>query len=111
MLPLAIAVTLLVVVGIGLIMLTESQNVSIMQKENTLISIHSIKEKESIQVTQSGNTFSFKNSGNTPVIIKYFRILDNHGNLVERIPYTQKISPFTNSSINLINVIPPLYLQ
>lgn len=111
MLPFAIAITLLVVVGMGLIMLTESQNVAITQKENVVNTIHSNKEKEIIQVMQSGSTFSFKNPENIPVTIKYFRILDNQGNLVTRIPYTQKISPFTNSSINLVNVIPSLYLR
>ncbi len=111
MIPLAIAITLLVVLGIGLIMVTESQNVEIIQKENTINTIHSNKEKEMIQVIQSGNTFSFHNSENIPVTIKYFRILDNQGNLVTRIPYTQTISSFANSSINLIDVIPQLYLK
>lgn len=92
-------------------MVTESQNVEIMQKENTINTIHSNKEKEMIQVIQSGNTFSFHNSENIPVTIKYFRILDNQGNLVTRIPYTQTISSFANSSINLIDVIPQLYLK
>lgn len=111
MIPLAIAITLLVVLGIGLIMVTESQNVEIIQKENTINTIHSNKEKEMIQVIQSGNTFSFHNSENIPVTIKYFRILDNQGNLVTRIPYTQTISSFANSSINLIDVIPQLYMK
>jgi hypothetical protein len=100
-----------VVLGIGLIMVTESQNVEIIQKENTINTIHSNKEKEMIQVIQSGNTFSFHNSENIPVTIKYFRILDNQGNLVTRIPYTQTISSFANSSINLIDVIPQLYMK
>ncbi len=111
MLPLAIVITLLVVVGIGLIMLTESQNVAITQKENAINVMHSNKEKETIQATHNGKTFSFKNPENTPVNIKYLRIVDDSGNLITRIPYTARIQAFANSSLDLSGVIPSQYLK
>lgn len=111
MLPLAIAITLLVVVGIGLIMLTESQNMAITQKENAINTIHANKEKETIQATHDGKTFVFKNPENNPVNIKYIRIVDDQGNLITRISYNNKISAFSNSTLDLSSVIPQQYLR
>jgi len=111
MLPLAIAITLLVVVGIGLIMLTESQNVAITQKENAINAIHANKEKETVQATYNGKTFSFKNPENNPVNIKYIRILDDQGHLITRIPYNKQIASFTNSSLDLGSIISSQYLK
>ncbi len=111
MLPLAIAITLLVVVGIGLIMLTESQNVAITQKENAINVIHSNKEKETIQATHNDKTFVINNQENNPVNIKYIRIVDDKGNLIMRIPYDAQIRPFTNEAFNLTGVIPAQYLR
>jgi hypothetical protein len=111
MIPMAISITLIVIVGMGLIMQQESQSVAITQKASNVDTLHNIKEKETILAFHSGNTFSFKNPENVPVNIKYFRILDNNGNLIARIPYTQKIASFTNSSMNLGSVIPSQYLN
>ncbi len=47
--------TIIVIVGMGLIMQQQSQNVAITQKENAINAIHNTKEKETIQATHSGS--------------------------------------------------------
>ncbi|MHB8547139.1 MAG: hypothetical protein ACYDAJ_10275 [Nitrosotalea sp.] len=111
MIPIAIAITLIVIVGMGLIMQQQSQSVAVTQKENTINAIHNTKEKETIQATHSGSSFSFKNPENVPVHIKYFRIVDDQGHLITRIPYDKQIASFTNSSLDLGSVIPSQYLK
>ncbi len=111
MLPIAIAIAVIAVLAIGMISVQESQSVALTQKANTINAIHDIKEKETIQATHSGSSFSFKNPENVPVHIKYFRIVDDQGHLITRIPYDKQISPFTNSSINLDGTIPSQYLK
>lgn len=111
MIPIAIVITIIVIVGMGLIMQQQSQSVAVTQKENAINAIHNTKEKETIQATHSGSSFSFKNPENVPVHIKYFRIVDDQGNLISRIPYDKQIPAFANSSINLNGVIPSQYLK
>lgn len=45
------------------------------------------------------------------LVVKYFRIVDDQGNLISRIPYDRQIPAFANSSINLNGVIPSQYLK
>ena len=111
MLPIAIAIAVIAVLAIGMISVQESQTVALTQKANTVNAIHNAKEKETIQATHSGSSFSFKNPENVPVHIKYFRIVDDQGNLISRIPYDKQIPAFANSSINLNGVIPSQYLK
>ncbi|SMH71243.1 exported protein of unknown function [Candidatus Nitrosotalea okcheonensis] len=111
MIPVAIAITLIIIVGMGLIMQQQSQSLTVTQKENDINTIHNIREKENIMATYSGSSFSFKNPENVPVHIKYFRIVDDQGHLIARIPYDKQIPAFTNSSINLNGVIPLQYLK
>lgn len=111
MIPVAIAITIIVIVGMGLIMQQQSQSMEVMQKENNINTIHDAKEKETILAIHSGSSFSFKNPENVPVRIKYFRIMDDQGHLIARIPYDKQIPAFTNSSINLNGVIPSQYLK
>ncbi|MGI0102317.1 MAG: hypothetical protein ACREA7_06955 [Nitrosotalea sp.] len=110
-LPLAIAVTIIVIIGIAMILYVESQNVSYMQKANTIDTLRSNKEKETAIASYSGNTLDIKNPENNPINIKYIRILDDQGNLIERIPYNAQIRPFSNSTLNLTDVIPSQYLK
>ncbi|MDE1813358.1 MAG: hypothetical protein KGH87_04955 [Thaumarchaeota archaeon] len=111
MLPIAIAIAVIAVLAIGMISVQESQSVALTQKANMVNAIHNAKEKETIHATHSGSSFSFKNPENVPVHIKYFRIVDEQGHLITRIPYDEQIPAFTNSSINLDGVIPSQYLK
>ena len=110
-LPLAIAVTIIVIVGIAMILYVESQNVSYMQKTNTIDTIRNNKEKETAVASYTGNTLDIKNPQNNPINIKYIRILDDKGNLIMRIPYDAQIKPFSNSTFNLTGIIPSQYLN
>lgn len=110
-LPLAIAVTIIVIVGIAMILYVESQNVSYMQKANSVNTLRSNKEKETAIASYTGNILDIKNPENNPINIKYIRILDDQGNLIERIPYNAQIKPFSNSTLNLTGVIPLQYLK
>ena len=110
-LPLAIAVTIIVIIGVAMILYVESQNVSYMQKANTIDTIHNNKERENAIATYTGNTLDIKNPENNPINIKYIRILDDQGNLIQRIPYNAQIKPFSNSTLNLTGVIPLQYLK
>ncbi len=109
-LPLAIAVTLIVIVGVAMILYVESQNVSYMQKANTIDTIRNNKEKENAVVTYDGKNITVKNTENNPINIKYIRILDDKGNLIERIPFNAEVGPFSNSTLNL-GMIPSKYLK
>ncbi|MDE2590947.1 MAG: hypothetical protein KGL95_14925 [Patescibacteria group bacterium] len=110
-LPLAIAVTIIVIVGIAMILYVESQNVSYMQKANTIDTIRNNKEKETAIASYTGNTLDIKNPQNNPINIKYIRILDDKGNLIMRIPYEAQIKPFSNGTFNLTGIIPSQYLN
>ena len=50
-LPLAIAVTIIVVIGVAMILYVESQNMSYVQKANTIDTIHNNKERENAIVS------------------------------------------------------------
>ncbi|MGI0046325.1 MAG: hypothetical protein ACREBB_03945 [Nitrosotalea sp.] len=110
-LPLAIAVAIIVIVGIAMILYVESQNVSYMQKANKIDTLRNNKEKETAIASYSGNTLDIKNPENNPINIKYIRILDDQGNLIERIPYNAQIKPFSNSTLNFTGVVPSQYLK
>ena len=110
-LPLAIAVTLIVVIGVAMILYVESQNMSYVQKANTVDTIHNNKEKETAIASYTGNILYIKNPENNPIDIKYIRILDDQGNLIKRIPYDAQIRPFTNETFSLTGVIPAQYLK
>ena len=109
-LPLAIAVTIIVIIGVAMILYVESQNVSYMQKANTIDAIRNSKEKENALVTYDGNTITVKNTENSPIDIKYIRILDDRGNLLERIPFNAEVGPFGNSTLD-VAMIPSKYLK
>jgi hypothetical protein len=110
-LPLAIAVTIIVIVGVAMILYVESQNVSYMQKANTIDTIRNNKEKETAVASYTGDTLDIKNQQNNPINIKYIRILDDQGNLIMRIPYDAQIKPFSNNTFNLTGIIPAKYLN
>jgi len=110
-LPLAIAVTIIVIIGVAMILYVESQNVSYMQKANTIDTIRNNKEKETVIASYTGTILDIKNPQNNPINIKYIRILDDRGNLITRIPYEAQIRPFSNSTLNLTGVVPSQYLK
>jgi hypothetical protein len=110
-LPLAIAVTIIVIVGIAMILYVESQNVSYMQRTNTIDTLRNNKEKETAIASYASNTLDIKNPENNPINIKYIRILDDKGNLIMRIPYEAQIKPFSNGTFNLTGIIPSQYLN
>ncbi len=110
-LPLAIAVTIIVVIGVAMILYVESQNMSYVQKANTIDTIHNNKERENAIVSYAENTLYIKNTQNNPINIKYIRILDDKGNLIMRIPYDAQIRPFTNETFDLGGIVPEQYLK
>ncbi len=68
-LPLVIAVTIIVVIGVAMILYVESQNMSYMQKANMIDTIHNNKEKEIVVASYTGNTLDIKNPENNPIDI------------------------------------------
>ena len=110
-LPLAIAVTIIVIVGVAMILYVESQNVSYMQKANTIDTIRNNKERENVIASYAENTLYIKNLQNNPINIKYIRILDDKGGLVMRIPYDMHIGSFNNATLNLNGIVPVQYLK
>jgi hypothetical protein len=110
-LPLAIAVTIIVVIGVAMILYVESQNMSYMQKTNAIDIVRNNKEKETAIASYTGNILYIKNLENNQIDIKYIRILDDQGNLIKRIPYDAQIGPFTNKTFNLGGIVPAQYLK
>lgn len=110
-LPLAIAITVIVVIGVLLITYVEGQNLSYMHTEKVVDDMRSSKSREDANVHYQDGMLDVKNLQNNPIQIKYIRILDDNGNLIDRIPFNVRVGPFSNSTLNLTGVVPLQYLR